>query len=196
MELEEMKSRWQDLSVKVERQERIQKDILLEMTKTRFKRKLDGIRLPELFGTLISLAYAAYLVFNFGKIDLWFNQIFAVANVLFFVILPLASLMAIRRMNALQINHLAMTEMVGEFQRAKRNFWRVQQAAVWLSGVIVLTLVPVLGDIQDKMGRFLEAEFWMIYIPLALAFLFFFSRYVLGKYRRIINQSEDILREV
>lgn len=196
MELEEMKSRWQDLSVKVERQERIQKDILLEMTKTRFKRKLDGIRLPELLGTLISLAYAAYLVFNFGKIDLWFNQIFAVANVLFFVILPLASLMAIRRMNSLQINHLAMTEMLGEFQRAKRNFWRVQQAAVWLSGVIVLTLVPVLGDIQDKMDRFLEAEFWMIYIPMALAFLFFFSRYVLGKYRRIMNQSEDILQEV
>jgi len=195
MELEEMKSRWQDLSVKVERQERIQKDILLEMTKTRFKRKLDGIRLPELLGTLISLAYAAYLVFNFGKIDLWFNQIFAVANVLFFVILPLASLMALRRMNALQINHLAMTEMVGEFQLAKRNFWRVQQLAVWLSGVIVLTLVPVLGDIQDKMDRFLEVEFWMIYIPLALAFLFFFSRYVLGKYRRIMNQSEDILRE-
>jgi hypothetical protein len=195
MELEEMKSLWQDLSVKVENQEKIQKELILEMTKARFTRKVDGIRIPEMLGTLISLGYAGYLIFNFGRIDLWYNQLFAVADVLFFIILPLASMSAIYQMRGLQINHLATAAMIDEFRRAKKNFWQVQQAAVWLSGVIVLTLVPVLGDIQDKSERFMRPEFWMIYIPVALTFLFFFSRYVLGKYRKITRQLEELLQD-
>jgi len=195
MDLEEMKSLWQNLSVKVENQDKIQKEMLLEMTKTRFNRKLDGIRIPEMLGTLISLGYVGYLVFNFGRIDLWYNQIFAVVNVLFFIIMPLASMRSIYRMQGLQINHLATAEMLGEFRRAKQHFWRVQQLAVWLSGVIILTLVPVLGDIQDKMDKFVQPEFWIIYMPLGLTFLFFFSRYVLGKYRRVTQQLEDILED-
>lgn len=196
MELEEMKSHWQNLSVKVENHERIQKEILLEMTKTRFRRKIDGIRIPEIFGTLICFAYAAYLVYNFGKIDLWFNQTLAVANIFSFIILPVASLTTIWQMKSLQINHLATTDMLEQFRRAKRNFWRVQQLAVWLAGMMVLTLVPILDDIHGKEDTFLQAEFWMIYTPVSLVFLFFFSRYVLGKYRKIMLQSEDILKDI
>lgn len=196
MELEEMKSHWQNLSVKVENHERIQKEILLEMTKTRFRRKMDGIRIPEIFGTLICFAYAAYLVYNFGKIDLWFNQTLAVANIFSFIILPVASLTTIWQMKLLQINHLATTDMLEQFRRAKRNFWRVQQSAVWLAGMMVLTLVPILDDIRGEEDNFLQAEFWMIYTPVSLVFLFFFSRYVLGKYRKIMQQSEDILKDI
>lgn len=196
MELEEMKSLWQKLSIKVENQEKIQKEILMEMIKTKFKRKIDGIRIPELFGTVIAFGYAAYLACNFGKIDLWFTQVFAVFNILFFIVLPLASLTTIYQMKSLQINHLTTAEMLVKFQQAKKNFWKVQQLAVWLSGLVVLTLVPTFGDIQDKMDKFLQPEFWMIYVPLGLAFTFFFSRYVLRKYGRIMQKSEDMLRDV
>jgi hypothetical protein len=195
MDLEEMQSLWQNLSVKVEKQERIQKEMLLEMTQARFNRKIDHIRIPEILGALVCLGYAGYLVINFGRIDLWYNQLFAVVNVLFFIILPWASMRAVYRMRGLQIHHLATAEMLGEFRRAKQNFWQVQQIAVWLAGVIVLTLLPVLGDIQDKMDKFVRAEFWMIYVPLAGTFLFLFSRYVLSKYRRIAQDLEDILQD-
>ena len=196
MELEEMKSLWQNLSVKVEQQETIQRELLLEITKAKFKRKIDGIHIPEIFGTVISFAYAAYLVYNFGRIDLWYNQIFAVTNIFFFIILPVASLTTICQLKSLQINHLATTDMLEQFRRAKRNFWRVQQSAVWLAGLMVLTLIPILDDIQGQADKSLRSEFWMIYMAAGLVFLFFFSRYVLGKYRRIMQQSEDILQDI
>lgn len=196
MELEEMKSLWQDLSLKVENQQKIQKELIMEMTKEKFKKKLDGIRIPEMLGTVIAFGYAAYLIFNFGQLNFWFTQVFASFNILFFTLIPLASIMAVYQLRSLQINHLATTEMLGKFRRAKRDFWKVQLVAAWMSGVVILTLAPTLGDIQGKLDRFLQPEFWMIYVPLGLAFIFFFSRYVLSKYRRIMNQSEDILREV
>lgn len=191
-----MKSLWQNLSIQVANQEKIQKELLMEMTRNKFKRKIDGIRIPELLGTLIAMGYAAYLIFNFGKLNFWFTQVFASFNILFFIVLPMASIATLYQIRSLKINHLATTEMLGEFHRAKRNFWNVQKLAAWLSSIVILTLFPTLGDIQGKLDRFLQPEFWMIYVPLGLAFIFFFSRYVMSKYRRIMQQSEDILQDL
>ena len=196
MELEEMKSLWQNLSIQVEKQEKIQKELLMEITKKRYKSKIDGIRTPEIIGTVICYAYAVYLAYNFGQIELWFNQLFAVFNILLFVLIPLASMRAIYRLSTLEVNHLATTEMLARFQEARKSFWRVQQRATILSGIVILTMVPVLGDIQGKLGKFMSPEFWMIFVPLGLGFVYFFSRFVLRKYKTLMDQSEEILQGV
>ncbi|GAA0878627.1 hypothetical protein GCM10009119_15950 [Algoriphagus jejuensis] len=196
MELDEMKSLWQNLSVKVENQDRIQKDILLEMTKTKFRRKMNGIRIPELFGSLFCFGYAGYLIFQFDKIDLRLLQVLGILDIVFLVLIPVASLITVYRLRSLQINHLSTAEMLEAFGRAKRNFWRVQQVGVWLAGMMVLTLVPILGDIQDRLDELMEVEFWMIFLPFVLAFMFFFSRYVLRRYRKVMDQSEDLLKDI
>ncbi len=191
-----MKSLWQDLSLKVENQQKIQKELIMEMTKEKFKKKLDGIRIPEMLGTVIAFGYAAYLIFNFGQLNFWFTQVFASFNILQFLLLPLASMRAVYRMRTLEINHLATAEMLARFQETRKSFWRVQQWAAILSGVMILTIVPVLGDIHGKFEKFAQAEFWMVYVPLGLAFIYFFSRFVLRKYKKLMDQSEDILQGV
>ena len=196
MELDEMKSLWADLSLQVEKQDKIQKEILLQITKQKFRSKMNGIRIPEILGSLVCVAYAVYFLSRFGEIELWYNQVFALVTILIMIALPTASLTAIKGMQNIRIDSEKPAVLLEKFIKNKVRFWNVQRYGVFFGAVVMITILPPLYELNDSLSAISTPIFWMIYIPLGLVFLFIFSRWLLNKYKRVIESSEKMLQEL
>lgn len=196
MELEEMKSLWSDLSVKVEKQDRIHRELILEITKQKFRSRLNSIQVSELLGAVVCFAGAAYFIVNFGKLEIWYNQVFALINILIAVILPLLSLSTIRAMKNLQIGSESPIAIIKEFTKRKLRFWQVQRLSLVLASVYLLTILLPFAELQGKSDLFMSPNFGMVYIPLGFALMLMFSSWVWKKYKGGIAASEELLREL
>lgn len=197
MELDEMKSLWADLSLQVEKQDKIQKELLMEITRQKFRTRLNSIRIPEVLGSLVCVGYAMYLLSHFPDFELWYNQIFALVTVFIMIALPVASLAAIKGMRNLPIGSETPAEILDKFTKNKIRFWNVQRYGVISVGVLMITLFPPLAELNgSSQEKILNPLFWIVYIPVGLAFNYFFSRWALKKYKRVIDSSEKMLRGI
>ncbi|WP_296698895.1 hypothetical protein [Algoriphagus sp.] len=196
MELEEMQSLWADLSQKIEKQDKIQKELLMDITKQKFRKKLDGIRLPEMIGSVICYVYAMYLLSKFPELELWYNQVFAMITILIMTILPIASLNAIKSMRSVKIGGDAPAQMLEKFAKSKIKFWKVQRYGVIFGALTLITVLPPIAEIKGNMDFISKPLFWAIYLPCGLLYMYFFSRWALGKYKKVMNSSEQLLSEL
>ena len=196
MELEEMKSLWEELSHKVEQQEKIQKKVLMDITQNNYRNRLNTIRIPELLGSIVCLAYAAYFIFNFSKLTLTINQIFAGFDILFLIGLPIASLLAIRNLNKLDIIKTTPAEVLEKFAKRKLQFLKVQKFGILFSGLFLISALPPLAEFAGKADIIQQPYFWMGYVPGGLLFIFFFGRWGIKKYQNVIRDAEEMIREV
>ncbi|MBN7818003.1 hypothetical protein [Algoriphagus pacificus] len=196
MELEEMQTLWADLSQKIEKQDKIQKELLMEITKQKFKKKLDGIRLPEMIGSVVCYIYAMYLLSKFPELDLWYNQVFAMITILILTLLPLASLSALKGMRNVKIEEDAPAQMLEKFAKSKIRFLNVQRYGMIFGGLILVTILPPISEIQGNTDLISKPLFWAIYLPAGVLSMFFFSKWALGKYKKVIASSEQLLSEL
>lgn len=196
MELDEMKSLWADLSLQVEKQDKIQKEILLQITKQKFRDKMNRIRIPEILGSLVCVGYAMYFLSHFSDLELWYNQVFAMVTILIMIALPTASLTAIKGMQNIRIDSEKPAVLLEKFIQNKVRFWKVQQYGVFFGAIVMVTILPPLSELNDSLSAISTPIFWMIYIPLGLVFLLIFSRWLLKKYKRVIESSEKMLQEL
>lgn len=196
MELEEMQSLWADVSQKIEKQDKIQKELLMEMTKQKFRKKLNHIRLTETIGSIICFVYAMYLLSKLSELELWYNQVFAMITILIMTVLPIASLSAIKAMRSVKIGNEAPAKMLEKFEKAKIRFWKVQRYGIIFGAMVLVTVLPPISEIQGSTDMISKPLFWVIYLPAAMLFMFLFSRWALGKYKNVIDSSEKLLSEL
>lgn len=196
MELEEMKSLWSDLSLQVDKQDKIQKELLMEITKQKFRRKLDSVRIPEILGSLVCVGYAMYFLARFGDFELWYNQIFALLNIFIMIALPAASLSAIKGMRSLRLDSESQVSILDKFAKSKIRFWKVQRYGMVFGGVIMITILPPLAELNGSIEKISNPMFWVIFIPAGLLFMYLLSRYAYKKYKGAIDSSEKMLREI
>lgn len=194
MELEEMKSLWEELSHKVEQQEKIQKKVLMQLTQNNYRKRLNAIRIPEMLGSIICLAYAAYFILNFSKLTVLINQIFAAFDILFLVTLPIASLLAIRNLNKLDIIQAPTAQVMEKFLKRKIQFLNVQKFGLIFSGIFLISALPPLAEMAGKTDIIQQTYFWLTYVPAGLLFIFFFGRWGIKKYQKVIKDSEEMIQ--
>ena len=196
MELDEMKSLWADLSLQVEKQDKIQKELLMQITKQKFRSKLNGIRIPELIGSFICVFYAMYLLSHFAEFEMWYNQIFALITILILIVLPTASLTAIKAMRNVRIDLDAPATILEKFRKSKVRFWKVQRYGMILGGVLMITILPPLTELNGSVDKIMNPVFWMIYIPGGFIFMYLITQWAYKKYNGTIDSSEKMLREL
>lgn len=196
MELEEMKSLWADLSLQVEKQDKIQKKLLLQITKQKFRNKMNNIRIPELLGSLVCVGYAMYFLGRFGDFELWYNQVFALITIFIMIALPTASLSAIKGMRNLHIDTETPATILDKFTKSKVRFWKVQRYGMIFGAILLITIIPPLTELNGSIEKIQNPLFWMIYIPAGLVFMYFLTRFVYKKYRRTIAASEKMIRDI
>ncbi|MEP0713972.1 hypothetical protein [Algoriphagus sp.] len=195
MELDEMKSLWADLSVQVEKQDKIQKEILLQITKQKFRNKLDGIRIPEIIGSLVCIGYAMYLLSHFSELELWYNQIFALISVLIMIVLPVSSLTAIRHMRRLRLDLHPPKVLLQKFTDSKIRFLKSQHYAIIFGAILMFTMLPPYAELTGS-DSVSDPLFWIIFIPTGPVLMYVLSRWVLKKYKKVIASSEKMLQEM
>ncbi|TXE13314.1 hypothetical protein [Algoriphagus aquimarinus] len=196
MELDEMKSLWADLSLQVEKQDKIQKELLMEITKQKFRSSLNSVRIPEILGSIVCAGYAMYFLSRFSDFEIWYNQVFALVNIFIMIALPVASLTAIKGMRSVRIDLEAPAVILEKFNKSKIRFWKVQRYGMILGAVLLFTLIPPLTELNGSIEKIQNPTFWMIYIPSGLLFIFLLTRFVYKKYKGTIEASEKMLRQI
>lgn len=196
MELEEMKSLWEDLSVKVEQQEKIQKEILMEMTQKKYRQKLGQVAFSEILGSVICFACAGYFIYKFPQLQNPVNQVLMILNILIVTIIPVFSLKSIWSLNQLDLGESAPVRVLEKFQRDKKRFWKVQKYGLYLSGIFLITILPPLMELAGDPSMVERSWYWLGYVPIGFMFLFFFTRFVMKKYQASLKDSEEVLKNL
>ncbi len=196
MELDEMKTLWADVSLRVEKQDKIQKELLIEITKQKFRKKLNTVRISEILGSLVCIGYAMYLLSHFSEFELWYNQIFALISIFIMIALPTASLTAIKGMRNVRIDSETPSTILNTFIKNKIRFEKVHRYGMIAGGVVMITILPPLAELRGSLAKISSPMFWVIYIPVCLVLMIFLSRWVLKKYKGVIDSSEKMLKEL
>lgn len=196
MELDEMKTLWEDLSGKVENQEKITKEELMKMTKKNYQNRLNSIYLPEILGSVICFGYAGYFIFQIEKLELPINQVLAIFNTAVMIILPIISLWTLARLNSIKISDESPSNLVEKFKKEKTFFWKFQQFNLMLSGLFAVSILPPLAELFGKKDLILEPTFWMAYVPVGLICIYIFGRITIRKYYKSLQEAQQLIEGI
>jgi hypothetical protein len=196
MELQELQTLWSQVSEQLEDQKKLTNDIIMKMTQERYANKFSKISVYETFGAIICFMAALYVLFNFGKLEIWYLQLCGLFTFLFLIILPVLTLKSLRNIKQINVAESSFKDTIVLFQKAKNKLLLLQRVGIYLSFLLMLIILPVASKLLKNKDLFLETGVWFIYLPIMGIFLFFFSRWGYGCYKSITNSAENILNEL
>ena len=196
MELDEMKMLWTEMSQTMEKQKQLTDKLIIDMTQQKFHNRMRSISVPETIGDTICFAIALILLLNFGKLDSFYLQAAGVFAIGFYVIVPILSLTAIRKMRRINLSENNYKQTLLEFTKAKQQFLLVQHVGIALRFILVIVSVPLAGKLMSDKDIFFNSSFWYWYIPIGFIALFFFARWGYRCYSNITTNAGTLLKEL
>lgn len=196
MELEEMKSLWEDMSQKVDQQKILTDQLILDMTKERFDTKMRSISIPESITALICFAAVIYIISNFNSLDIWYLQLTGIFAIIACLVLPVLSLKSIQKMKSVHISKSTFKETVAAYAKGKAKFMQIQKISFYASFLVLVALVIVFGKIMKGIDVFTMTEKLNWLVPSGIGVLFIFSQWVLKKYKKATDSANNILKEL
>ncbi len=198
MELEEMKTLWEEMSQKVEKQQLVTDQIIMDMTQQKYTSKFSKIFLYESLGTVICFAMAVYILFNIEKLDTWYLMACGIFTLAFLFLLPLFTLWSLTRIKSLDVAAFSYKETLVRFERSKKWVLLSQRTSIYLSFILFLAVLPVLSKIFNNKDMFtmdMDALPW-IFTGAVFVLLIFFLRWGYGCYKSITASAEKVLKEL
>lgn len=196
MELEEMKSLWEDMSQKVDQQKILTDQLILDMTKERYDNRMRSISIPETISALICFAVVIYLISNFNLLDVWYLQLSGVLTIVACLLLPVLSLKSIKKMNTIHISKSTYKEALATYAKEKARFMRLQKTSFYTSFMVLILAVISFGKIMKGIDVFTMTEKLNWLVPSGIGVLYIFSLWVLKKYKKATNSANNILKEL
>lgn len=196
MEIEKMKSLWEDMSQKVDQQKILTDQLIIDMTKERYDSRIRSISIPETISALICFAVVIYLISNFGLLEVWYLQLSGVLTMVACILLPVLSLKSIKRMKAIDISKSTYKEALATYAKEKAMFMRLQKTSFYTSFIVLILAVISFGKIVKGIDVFTTSENLNWLVPSGIGVLFIFTQWVLKKYKKAANSANDILKEL
>ncbi len=196
MELEELQATWAQMSVELERQKIVTKEIILKMTQQRYSNKFKKITIYETIGSLICFVMAGYIIQHFQSLTTWYLQLSGMLCLIFLIVVPILVLRALKRIQNIAVQDTNYTDMIVRFTKAKKHLLFLQRLGIYLSFLFFLAVMPVYSMISKGEDIFLNYQTSIWYIPIMGIFLFFFARWGYRHYLNITNSAETILKEL
>jgi len=198
MELEEMKTLWEEMSQKVEKQQLVTDQIIMDMTQQKYTNKFSKILLYESLGTVICFGMAIYLLFNIDKLDTWYLMACGIFTVSYLFLLPIFTLLSLTRIKSLDVAAFSYKETLIRFERSKKRVLFLQRSGIYISLILFLAILPVMNKIFNNKDMFtmdIAALPW-IFTGVVLVLLIFFLRWGYGCYKSITASAEKVLKEL
>ena len=196
MELDELKSSWETLSRKMEKQQLLNSKFIEQMTNQNYKSRLDNIARPEFIGSIICFIFAIVLIWNFDTLNTLILQICGGFSVLFLIVLPVLSLQSIRGLQTINMSLLTYKNTLKEFAVKKIRFQKIQKLNVFLSFIFMVALAPVSVKLIAGKDISQNITLWLTMLPGSVIVLFFVSRWVLRHYNNTLKKAEELLMEI
>lgn len=196
MELEELKSAWETLSIKMDKQQKLNSKLIEQMTNHNYKHRLNTISRPEFTSGIICFIMAVVLIWNFGTFNTLLLQIFGVLSVLFLIVLPVLSFKSIQGLQTINMSLPTYKNTLREFAKQKIRFQKLQKLNVFLSFIFMIVFAPVSVKLLAGKNISQNITLWLTVLPASVIVLFFVSRWVLRHYNNALQKAEELLTEI
>ncbi|MBA4849290.1 hypothetical protein [Emticicia sp. BO119] len=196
MELEELKTLWDEAGNLKEKQPFLKTKTIEKMTEIRYKSKLKKVIFHESLGTLFAFGAVVYMIINFNKLTTLFFQGIGIITSLMLIVLPIISLVLLYQINSIGDVNQPYVETLKQFAKQRLRFIRFQQVSVVFAYILLVFVILLMPKFTG--GRSLNENkyFWAIAIPIGYIFLSFFSRWVIKYYSKTLQQAEELLKEL
>ncbi|WP_297795940.1 hypothetical protein [uncultured Eudoraea sp.] len=196
MDLEEIQKVWSDMTDQLEKQKKLNNELIMKMTQHRFKSKFDKIKLYETIGAVICFIMAIFILFNLNKLDTWYLLACGLFTVAFLLVLPVITLGLLGKIQRMNIVNNSYKDAIVKYTKAKNQLLLMQRVGIYLSFVLMFTSLPVFSKIMKNKDLFINSQIWLAYIPVMIIFLVLFTRWGYKCYKNITNSAENILKEL
>ena len=195
MQLEEMKTLWQEMSVDIQKQKVITDELIIRVTRVNYKHTLQRILIPELIGAMICFGGAMLILMYFKLLHPWYLILCGIISLTILVLLPLLSITAIRDLSSIDIMKNNYKEALLMYSKRKLHFLLVQKLSFYLCAVLFIAILPVMGEVIGHKDLFVESKLWLWYSVLILV-LYPFSKWVFRNYKKTMIDAENVLKEL
>lgn len=190
-----MQTLWQEISTEIEKQKKITDSIIIKMTKTNYRSKIDSVRIPEITGAFVCFAAVLFIFLNFQQLNNWYLVSCGIISCLILILLPFASLKAIHNIRSINIADNNYKQSLSDYARGKMQFVFIQKLSFYLGAILILVALPVMGKLISGKDLFATTHIWMYYV-IAYPFFYAFSRWVFKKYIKSTDDAENLLKEL
>ena len=198
MELEEMKTLWQEMSVKVEKQQIVTDQLIMQMTQQKYSNKFSKLFIYEASGAVVCYIMVIFMLINIGKLDTWYLLSCGILCVAFLAILPFFTIRSLNRIKRLEIANYNYRETLIRFAKSKKNVLLLQRLGLYISPLFFLIVIPVMGKMFNNKDMFLSdaSAFPWVFVGVFFVFIILFSRWGYGCYKSMTNSAENVLKEL
>ncbi len=193
-----MKNLWDEMSLKIDSQQKLTNKLIMEMTQQKFKKRFSTLSLYETAGTVICFAAAIFIILNMDKMDTWYLMTFGIITIGILIFLPILSLSAINGMKKLDLSKNSYKETLIEFLKRKKNMMLVQKFSAGISIFLMWMVAPVFSKIVNGKDFFMQEHSTglLIFYVATTVGVIFFARWGYGCYKRITASAEKDLKEL
>ena len=195
MEIEEMKTLWNEMSGEIEKQKKLTDQLIIKMIRTDYRNKIGKILIPETIGALICVAGSFFVLINLYKLDTWYLLACGIISVVILFILPGLSINSIRKLRSIHISDNNFRQSLFEYSGAKMKYVFTQKMSFYLGALLMLVFLPVMGKLVDGTDFFKATWLWYYYV-IGFPFFYWFARWVSKSYRKTILDAENIIKEL
>lgn len=198
MQLEEMKNLWDEMSLKIDSQQKLTNKLIMEMTQQKFRNRFSTLSIYETSGAVICFLAASYIVINLEKMNTWYLMLFGILSALILIILPILSLRSINRMKKFNFIESSYKETLVRFAKRKKNMMLIQQFSVGVSIILMWLVAPVFFMIFKGKDFFMQeySTGMLLFFVATTIGVIFFARWGYGCYKRITASAEKDLKEI
>jgi hypothetical protein len=196
MELDQLKSTWNQLHGRGLNTGNINLQKMNTMQGTLFYSRFYKILVPELTGALVSLASAAYLVARFYKLSSPFLQVNGIITIVLLVVLPAIGLSSVWQLYKGNKIGVPYAEAVREFAVQKMRFCKLQKLNIFLSYLLLVTMILIIPSLFGKNNTTGSKYFFVFAFTIGYSFLVAFSSWVFKSYKKTIRQAEELLNDL
>ncbi|MEO6538106.1 MAG: hypothetical protein ABIT07_12445 [Ferruginibacter sp.] len=196
MDLDELKKTWNEMSTQLPVNQDVNFKKFDKMSKKKLRSKLNKIIIPEIAGSLVCVGSAAFIGFNFYRLDSPAFQIVGIITVILLVILAVISLLSIKQLYQGGDLNKSYSDTLKTFATQKLKFCRLQKLNLMLSYLLLVTVLLLSTRLFGRNEITDSKYFWIFSISIGYIFLVFFSKWVAQKYNGTIRQTEALLNEL
>ena len=198
MEIEELQTAWLQMSEELNQQKKLTNDIILNMTKEKYRNKFRTITTYETIGAVVCFGMALLIIIHFGKLDTWYLVVCGVLTLSFLIVLPVLVLKTLKKIKRIDIAKGSYKENLRMYLKTKNRLLRLQQIGIGVGFFGLFFIVPVTSKIisnKDVFQTGLKTEQYVVFM-ITLIVLAFFCKWAYNGYKKITQSAEALIKDL
>lgn len=196
MNLDDLKHTWNETKSPAPEHRILHPETVEKMTDHNYRAKVQKIMLPEIAGSIVCLAAAAFIGLRFPGLDTNLLQAAGALSILLLLLLPILSTLSTWTLSRVGNVNKPYAETLRSFAVQKIRFIRLQKINVTLSYLLLVTVIVLLSKLLSGKDISGNRYYWLFSFTIGFIFLLFYSKWVEKYYRKSLRQAEELLNEL